>query len=114
MTDGEVDEMIREADVDGDGQINYEEFVKVIPFCPSTRCARLIDSPSQSIDDVDEMTVFKYSFVLSCPALASSLRQSKLVQPMKVIHDYEQRTCAKQTTKSEVWMTLCGSTRVGV
>ena len=29
MTDNEVDEMIREADVDGDGQINYEEFVKV-------------------------------------------------------------------------------------
>jgi calmodulin len=25
-----VDEMIREADVDGDGQINYEEFVKVM------------------------------------------------------------------------------------
>jgi hypothetical protein len=24
--------MIREADVDGDGQINYEEFVKVISF----------------------------------------------------------------------------------
>ena len=32
LTDNEVDEMIREADVDGDGQINYEEFVKVIPF----------------------------------------------------------------------------------
>lgn len=29
LTDDEVDEMIREADVDGDGQINYEEFVKV-------------------------------------------------------------------------------------
>merc|ERR1711966_425142 len=29
-TDEEVDEMIREADVDGDGQINYEEFVKMM------------------------------------------------------------------------------------
>jgi calmodulin len=29
LSDVEVDEMIREADVDGDGQINYEEFVKV-------------------------------------------------------------------------------------
>ena len=30
LTDDEVDEMIREADADGDGQINYEEFVKVM------------------------------------------------------------------------------------
>ncbi|XP_071724660.1 calmodulin-7-like isoform X2 [Rutidosis leptorrhynchoides] len=30
LTDEEVGEMIREADVDGDGQINYEEFVKVM------------------------------------------------------------------------------------
>ncbi|KDQ10733.1 hypothetical protein BOTBODRAFT_36048 [Botryobasidium botryosum FD-172 SS1] len=29
LSDSEVDEMIREADVDGDGQINYEEFVKM-------------------------------------------------------------------------------------
>jgi calmodulin len=25
-----VDEMIREADVDGDGQVNYDEFVKMM------------------------------------------------------------------------------------
>ena len=30
MSDSEVDEMIREADLDGDGQINYEEFVKMM------------------------------------------------------------------------------------
>jgi len=30
LTDEEVDEMIREADVDGDGQINYEEFVRMM------------------------------------------------------------------------------------
>ena len=30
LTDEEVDEMIREADVDGDGQINYEELVKMM------------------------------------------------------------------------------------
>merc|ERR1719359_2225544 len=30
LTDEEVDEMNREADVDGDGQINYEEFVKMM------------------------------------------------------------------------------------
>lgn len=29
LTDEEIDDMIREADVDGDGQINYDEFVKV-------------------------------------------------------------------------------------
>ncbi|KAH9249646.1 calmodulin [Batrachochytrium salamandrivorans] len=30
LTDDECDEMIREADIDGDGQINYNEFVKLM------------------------------------------------------------------------------------
>ena len=30
LTSEEVDEMIREADVDGDGHINYEEFVRMM------------------------------------------------------------------------------------
>jgi calmodulin len=30
LTEEEVDEMIREADIDGDGYINYEEFVRMM------------------------------------------------------------------------------------
>ena len=59
LTDTEVDEMIREADVDGDGQINYEEFVKVIPLCSFTRCVRPTDQPPSPIDDAFEIMVFK-------------------------------------------------------
>ena len=64
MTDTEVDEMIREADVDGDGQINYEEFVKVNALHSSTRRVHLIDLPSPSIDDAIKVIAIKYSFVL--------------------------------------------------
>jgi len=30
LTDGEIEAMMREADADGDGEINYEEFVKMM------------------------------------------------------------------------------------
>lgn len=42
FTDAEVDEMMREADLDGDGQISYDEFFfKVISHHLSTQ---LVDS----------------------------------------------------------------------
>jgi hypothetical protein len=73
--------MIREADVDGDGQINYDEFVKVnISTRRPTQHLHLADLPSTPIDDVGEVEVFKYSFVPPCPVFASSLNKSQPVQ----------------------------------
>lgn len=41
LTDEEVDEMIREADVDGDGQVNYE--VRMRQHTPGTGCLLPVD-----------------------------------------------------------------------
>lgn len=30
LTDEELEQMMREADLDGDGQINYEEFIRMM------------------------------------------------------------------------------------
>lgn len=48
LSDNEVDEMIREADVDGDGQINYDEFVKVRFTPPPLSAPRRLLRPACS------------------------------------------------------------------
>jgi hypothetical protein len=48
LSDTEVDEMIREADVDGDGQINYEGNVSIISSTDSTLIVLYLISISPS------------------------------------------------------------------
>ena len=48
LTDDEVDEMIREADIDGDGQINYEGrcsdvIVRLLFLCYVLQCNKSFD-----------------------------------------------------------------------
>ncbi|GAY33419.1 hypothetical protein CUMW_007130 [Citrus unshiu] len=58
LTDEEVDEMIREADVDGDGQINYEEFVKVM-MANHEEAMKMADQLTD-----DQISEFKEAFSL--------------------------------------------------
>jgi calmodulin len=67
LTDEEVDEMIREADVDGDGQIDYDEFVKV--SCGGCVCARTrMTPPTHTLThSIEEFGVLYFSrFPSSC------------------------------------------------
>ena len=44
LTDEEVDEMIREADIDGDGQVNYEEFVTMMTSKWRIKCKTFVQT----------------------------------------------------------------------
>lgn len=78
LTDDEVDEMMQEADMDGNGEIDYDEFVKVISIrSTSTRFAVSLASSSLSTDDAVEVIVFEYSFVLPRPVYASDMSKTK-------------------------------------
>ncbi|KAG6856683.1 hypothetical protein H0H87_001898 [Tephrocybe sp. NHM501043] len=59
LSDTEVDEMIREADVDGDGQINYDEFVKRIYL--QLQFMTMTDKVQLTPGQIDE---FKEAFAL--------------------------------------------------
>ncbi|KAG8221513.1 hypothetical protein J3R82DRAFT_1728 [Butyriboletus roseoflavus] len=49
LTETEVEEMIREADVDGDGQINYDEFVKLLQTDDAVKVNSLFYLPMSAI-----------------------------------------------------------------
>jgi len=53
LTDAEIEEMVREADVNGDGQVNYDQFVQMM--MQSNR----VDSPSVSRASVPNTTSLK-------------------------------------------------------
>ena len=57
LTDDEVDALISEADVDGDGQINNEEFVKIC----SAQVIRVLFGPPLTASNSLSGTVFTHS-----------------------------------------------------
>jgi hypothetical protein len=105
LSDQEVDEMIREADVDGDGQISFEEFHKVISLGRSVRCVRLTGLLSPSIDDVNEVIVCKIHFLLQRLVPASSLRQFTTCTTPKAICTvyFHNKTFTKRPSQPVSW-----------
>jgi calmodulin len=84
LTDEEVDEMVRESDVDGDGQVNYEEFVKMMMGdCFSSRApAPTAASPAPAVTatPVPTSTSFTVSNAVAAAATGDILQPLLLLQ----------------------------------
>lgn len=85
MTDEEIGDMIREADKDDDGQIDYKEFAKVIPLgCPA-RLVRLTDP--RSADDEGRVVVSENSLYYYARLLLPSQGNLQFVHPPEAMYD---------------------------
>ena len=85
LSEEEVDEMIREADIDQDGQINYEEFVKMmvsIYFVDLAFFAKLSfrcpNKPYPSIPGANGPAIYTFKYTLY------SLNYNKVFYPLEV------------------------------
>uniref|UniRef100_A0A0E0PPB1 EF-hand domain-containing protein n=2 Tax=Oryza rufipogon TaxID=4529 RepID=A0A0E0PPB1_ORYRU len=93
LTDEEVDEMIREADVDGDGQINYEEFVKVM------MANRL--EPNEATKST-EAYLFLVTFEMSKSSIPIRYQADTLTQQLGEILDLSLSSMAAKLTQEQV------------
>ena len=90
LTDADIDGMIREVDTDGDGQVNYEEFVKVISLGHPAPFTRLPNLPSPTTDDARKnIIVAEYSLYFYVRFLFVPKGNLQLAQAPE-----EQRVCA--------------------
>ena len=76
LSDEEVEQMINEADLDGDGQVNYEEFVKMMT---TVGWKEKIHQLNGLIEDIYIYILFSINFVLKIALLFLSATSTLVV-----------------------------------